>query len=422
MISLYRMITLLFYPIFVIIIFYRKIVKKEDKNRFKEKIFTSNFNIKRKDNTKLIWFHASSIGEFKSILPLINELNKINKNLEFLITTVTLSSGNLATEELKKFSNVYHRFFPFDVGFLINKFLTKWKPSFIFLIDSEIWPNLISYASEKKINISLINARITKKSFLRWKLLPRFNKSIFSKFSFCLASNLETSNFLRDLGANNISYLGNLKFVHNVETDNKTDLNEDFLKKKNFWFAASTHEGEEAFCIETHLKIKKNIEKVITIIAPRHINRANAIKNICNNYKLNTQILNKGEVIQDDMEIIIINSFGKLSNFFRYAKSVFIGKSLIKRLQKDAGQSPIDAANQGCKVYHGPYVYNFKEVYETLKENNISQEINNQEELASNLIKDLNQKDKEISKYSVVMKNLSEKILNDYMTKLRSAI
>ena len=120
MIFLYRIITLLFYPIFVILIFYRKIVKKEDKNRFKEKIFTSSFNIKRKDNTKLIWFHASSIGEFKSVLPLISELNKIEKNLEFLITTATLSSGNLATEELKKFSNVYHRFFPFDVGFLIN--------------------------------------------------------------------------------------------------------------------------------------------------------------------------------------------------------------------------------------------------------------------------------------------------------------
>ncbi len=422
MIFLYRIITLLFYPIFVIIIFYRKIVKKEDKNRFKEKIFTSSFNIKRKDNTKLIWFHASSIGEFKSVLPLISELNKIEKNLEFLITTATLSSGNLATEELKKFSNVYHRFFPFDVGFLINKFLTKWKPSSIFLVDSEIWPNLISYASKKKINISLINARITRKSFLRWKLLPGFNKSVFGKFNFCLTSNLETSNFLGELGAKNISYLGNLKFVHKVETDYKNDLNNDFLKKKNFWFAASTHEGEESFCIETHLKIKKNIEKIITIIAPRHINRSNAIKNICNNFKLNTQILNKDEVIQDDMEIIIINSFGKLSNFFRYAKSVFIGKSLIKKLQKDAGQSPIDAANLGCKVYHGPYVYNFREVYETLKENNISQEINSQEELANYLIKDLSQKDKEISKYSEVMKNLSKKILNDYMTILKNTI
>ena len=342
--------------------------------------------------------------------------------MEFLITTATLSSGNLATEELKKFSNVYHRFFPFDVGFLINKFLTKWKPSSIFLVDSEIWPNLISYASKKKINISLINARITRKSFLRWKLLPGFNKSVFGKFNFCLASNLETSNFLGELGAKNISYLGNLKFVHKVETDYKNDLNNDFFKKKNFWFAASTHEGEESFCIETHLKIKKNIEKIITIIAPRHINRSNAIKNICNNFKLNTQILNKDEVIQDDMEIIIINSFGKLSNFFRYAKSVFIGKSLIKKLQKDAGQSPIDAANLGCKVYHGPYVYNFREVYETLKENNISQEINSQEELANYLIKDLSQKDKEISKYSEVMKNLSKKILNDYMTILKNTI
>ena len=93
MIFLYRIITLLFYPIFVIIIFYRKIVKKEDKNRFKEKIFSSSFNIKRKDNTKLIWFHGASVGEIQSIIPLIERLEKDRKINQILITSNTLSSS-----------------------------------------------------------------------------------------------------------------------------------------------------------------------------------------------------------------------------------------------------------------------------------------------------------------------------------------
>ena len=116
MILIYRGLTNLFYPILLILIFYRKIFKKEHKTRYKEKIFSSHFNITRKKNTRLIWFHAASIGEFQSILPIIKELNK-NKNLEFLITTVTLSSGNLAEKEILKFNNIHHRFFPLDVEF-----------------------------------------------------------------------------------------------------------------------------------------------------------------------------------------------------------------------------------------------------------------------------------------------------------------
>ena len=114
----------------------------------------------------MIWFHAASVGELKSILPLIKELNQQNKNLEFLITTTTLSSGNLAKEKLEQYNNISHRYLPVDVNFIINKFLLLWKPDIIFLVDSEIWPNLILNANDKKIKLGIINARITKKHFL----------------------------------------------------------------------------------------------------------------------------------------------------------------------------------------------------------------------------------------------------------------
>ena len=165
MILFYRIITTFLYPILVLIIFFRKFSGKEDQVRFKEKIFAKNFNAARDSRKKLIWFHAASIGEFKSILPIIEELNKSNKNIQFLITTVTLSSANLAKDELKKFNNVTHRFFPIDVKFIIKKFLNLWKPNAIFLVDSEIWPNLILTSKENKIPICVINARLTKKKF-----------------------------------------------------------------------------------------------------------------------------------------------------------------------------------------------------------------------------------------------------------------
>ena len=103
MILLYRIFTTILYPLLIIFLYYRKIIKKEDPIRFKEKIFISHFKITKKNKSKLIWFHAASIGEFKSIVPIIIQLNKDFQNLQFLITTSTLSSGTLAKVELKNF-------------------------------------------------------------------------------------------------------------------------------------------------------------------------------------------------------------------------------------------------------------------------------------------------------------------------------
>ena len=132
------------------------------------------------------------------------------------------------------------------------------------------------------------------------------------------------------------------------------------------------------------------------------------------------QILNNDEIILEDKEILIINSFGVLQNYFKYAKSVFIGKSLLKKLKNDGGQNPIDAAKLGCKIYHGPYVYNFEEVYEILKNNNISVKVETYIELGANLIKDLETPVKKDDKISPVINNLGQKTLTDTMKNINS--
>ena len=171
MIFIYKLISNLLYPVIIFLIFFRKIINKEDKIRYKEKIFSKNFNIKRKSGSKLIWFHAASIGELKSIFPIIEELNKSSLNLEFLITTLTLSSGKLAGNKFQDYKNINHRYLPVDSDFLIKKFIFSWKPNYIFLVDSEIWPNLILNSKKIGIPLAIINARITRRSYKRWKLI-----------------------------------------------------------------------------------------------------------------------------------------------------------------------------------------------------------------------------------------------------------
>ena len=135
MILIYRIFTIFLYPFLLLFVYFRKFFKKEDPKRFKEKILVSHFNVTQKNQSKLVWFHASSLGEFKSIIPIINQLNIDNKNLKFLITTNTLSSGNLAKLELEKIENAEHRYFPFDVDFLMENFFKLWKPDRIFLVE-----------------------------------------------------------------------------------------------------------------------------------------------------------------------------------------------------------------------------------------------------------------------------------------------
>ena len=388
MIFLYRVVTNFLYPILIFLIYLRKIKGKEHQYRYKEKIFAKNFNVLKISNSKLIWFHAASIGELKSIIPVLEELNKRKENLEFLITTVTLSSSIIAKEELKKIKNAKHRFFPIDVNFIIKKFISLWKPDAIFLVDSEIWPNLILCAKEKKIPLGLLNARITNKSFKKWKLIDQFAVKIFSAFDICISSNLETSKYLESFKAKNIINSGNLKLVGKISKDKIENNNENLLSKKKFWFAASTHEGEEKILLEAHLEIKKKFSEILTIIAPRHINRSDDIKKLCDKFQIKSQILKKNDLIDSEKEVIIINSFGVLSEYFKYAKSVFIGKSLVKSLHQNSGQNPIDAAKLGCKIYHGPYVYNFQEIYEMLAQNKISQLVNNSNELTIKLLSD----------------------------------
>ena len=128
---------------------------------------------------------------------------------------------------------------------------------------------------------------------------------------------------------------------------------------------------------------------------------------------MKVQILNKEEKIQDDKEIIIINHFGVLQNYFKYAKSVFIGKSMIKKLKDVGGQNPIEAAKLNCRIYHGPYVYNFNEIYKIFETKNISKKVINQEELSQNLAIDLQNPYKKNSNTPESIKSLGQETLND---------
>ena len=196
----YKFFTYLFYPFAPVYLYFRKLRKKEDPTRYKEKL--SKIDTPRGDGF-LIWFHMASVGEAMSILPLIENCIEEEKIDKILLTSITLSSGKILEKRFSQNNKVTHQFLPLDIPFLTKKFLDHWKPNLSIFIDSEIWPNLILQIN-KKNPLLLINGRITKKTFNRWKLVINFAKKIFEKFDLCIASNKESESFLKILGAKNI--------------------------------------------------------------------------------------------------------------------------------------------------------------------------------------------------------------------------
>ena len=156
--------------------------------------------------------------------------------------------------------------------------------------------------------------------------------------------------------------------------------------------------------------MRKKISNLLTIIIPRHIERSDQIKKICLNNKLITQVIRRDEIISNDTEIAIINSFGVMPEYLKYARSALIGKSLLTKLKRDGGQNPILAAQMGCKIYHGPYVSNFVEIYKFLMDKNLSKEILTVNDLSDNLINDFKKK-KDLNKSKVLFDNIGKTIL-----------
>ena len=417
----YRLFTYLFYPFAPIYLYFRKIRKKEDSISYREKL--SKIEISREEGF-LIWFHVASIGEAMSILPLIESCMEEKKINKILLTSITLSSGKILKKKFNQNAKVIHQFLPLDISVWTSKFLKHWKPNLSIFIDSEIWPNLISQISEKKIPLLLINARITKKSFKRWKLIISFAKKIFEKFDLCIVSNKESENFLKILGAKNIKNYGNLKFS-NIKNDLNKKLDSDFfnkIKNRKIWCAASTHPTEEILCARSHLKIKESYNNILTIIIPRHIDRIEKIQKELSNLNLKIVLYSKLNQIDINTDILLIDTYGEASIFYNISKYVFVGKSTIKSLIMDSGQNPIEPARLGCKIFHGPNVSNFVEIYEYLRALDVTKQVNNSNELSTSLIEEFKENKGEKSNIKEEIHNYGQNILNNVIEELKKYI
>ncbi|HEY0832885.1 MAG TPA: glycosyltransferase N-terminal domain-containing protein, partial [Azospirillum sp.] len=205
--SLYRGLTSIAGPAVRFYLDRRRAAGKEDPQRQAERL--GHASHPRPDGP-LVWFHAASVGEANSILVLVDRLLERAPDLTVLLTTGTVTSAALMGRRLP--ARAIHQYVPVDLPDAVARFLDHWRPDLVLWIESEIWPNLLGAIRTRGIPAALVNARMSARSFARWRRLPGFIGGLLGTFRVALAQTDADAGRLRALGAANVACVGNLKF------------------------------------------------------------------------------------------------------------------------------------------------------------------------------------------------------------------
>ncbi len=358
--KLYRGLTNLARPAMPIILARRARRGKEDPARRDERFGMAS---QPRPLGKLAWLHAASVGETNTILPVINELKRRRPDLAILLTTGTVTSAGIAATRLE--DGAIHQYLPLDVPDYVGRFLDHWKPDLGVFIESEIWPNLILAAATRDIPLALINGRMSKGSFKRWRGQPGVALPLFSRFRATLAQNKLSALRLSQLGAPNVVTSGNIKVdapPPAVDEPLRARLAAD-IGTRPVWLAASTHADEEAIIGAAHRDIAKTCPGLLTIIAPRHPERCDEIATQLHSAGITLQRLSVDAPLKADTDILLVDGLGHLGTMFRLAPVTFMGKSLAR---EGGGHNPIEPVRLGSAVVTGPSWANFEDEFKAL--------------------------------------------------------
>ena len=277
---------------------------------------------------------------------------------EIVITTTTRSSKNILDKSNENFK---HYYLPFDFLFSMKRFIKIINPKICIIIETEIWPNMISICSKKKIPVVIVNARLSKKTLNSNKIIKKIYADTLNLVeSIYCKSEREKENYLL-LGArkNKLSVLGNIKLCESPD-----QISTERLIERKYVLAASTHPGEERQIITEWLKI--NDKRTLLVIVPRHPERLGDILSDIPLSLVRIAIRSKEDKIRNNTQIYIADTIGELENFMQHCEFVFMGGSLVDH----GGQNFLEAASLGKSIIVGPYMYNFIDETEEFLKNN----------------------------------------------------
>lgn len=313
---------------------------------------------------QLVWFHAASVGESLSVLTLITRMGERLPEAEFLITSGTATSAELIARRLPP--RTRHQFAPLDAPGPVTRFLDHWRPDAGILVESELWPLMLTQARERGIPLALLNARLSAKSVEGWRKAPATARFVLDQFDMMLTQNSESAKNLRSMGADpkRVQVGTNLKATSAplpVDTDSLNQIRDD-LNGRPVWVASSTHRGEEDIVLAAHARLLRDHPALCLLLVPRHPDRADEIAQIIQGRGMTCARRTAAERITPATSTYLADTLGETGTWYATTPLVFLGGSLLPI----GGHNPIEPAQAGAAVITGPHVTNFSETFDPL--------------------------------------------------------
>ncbi|MFO1114948.1 MAG: 3-deoxy-D-manno-octulosonic acid transferase [Beijerinckiaceae bacterium] len=359
--ALYRATTRLLTPLARQALVVRGRRGKEDRARIGERLGQASLD---RPDGKLVWLHGASIGEGLVLLPLAVRL--VERGFSALVTTGTKSSAAVVGARLP--AGAFHQYIPLDAPRFVKRFLDHWRPDLAIFAESELWPNLLDETHARGAPVVLVNARMSPRSYLRWRNVPKAAHALLEKIEVAFAQSNDDAARLLRLGAPRVQIAGNLKYDVAAPPASPETVAEfsSQIGARPVWVAASTHDGEEDICFDVHLQLMKKHPALVTIVAPRDPQRGDEIVEAAKTKGLRVARRSARQRIDRTTQIYLADTFGEMGLWYRLAGIAFMGKSLPDKTRLRGGHNPIEAARLGASVLHGPSVDNFQDAYVAL--------------------------------------------------------
>ncbi len=299
-----------------------------------------------------IWFHAASVGEVIASQRLLEGIGERWPHKKLLISAFTPTGKDTAIAKTKADEVI---FLPLDLPWVVNRVLKKINPSVLILMETELWPNMISRAGNMGIPVVVVNGRISDRSYGKyWFISPLLRKVFDHIYRFLMQSDADAQRIIA-LGADpsKVSITGNIKF------DLKAVYRDlPFMDKWGgpLLIAGSTHKGEDAPILNIYKELKDKYPALKLILAPRHLERVREVEEILEEKGLGYV---RRSQVKDHIgySILLLDTLGELVSFYKYGDIVFVGGSLVPV----GGHNLLEPALYGKPVLFGPHIENFRD-------------------------------------------------------------
>lgn len=329
----------------------------------------------------LIWFHAASVGEAKSVLPLMARLSDIQPELQLLLTSGTATSAQAVAQHLPL--RTVHQFAPLDGTGPLRRFLDHWRPDLCVLVESELWPGLLDICARRDIPVALINARLSDQSVQGWLHFPATAQYVFRGIRFAHCQDRRSRDHLRAMGLSFAQQGQNLKAMIPPVTlpPNALDTVRSNLANRPVWVAASTHAGEEEGVLAAHQDLLRDHPNLCLILAPRHPERANEVLDLIHAVSLTVAQRSTGGTLSERPQVYLADTIGEMDLWYALCPIAFLGGSWTDA----GGHSPFEPAVAHTAILHGQKYTNFAESYAAFLMKDASIEVPNSTALSQSV-------------------------------------